>query len=500
MGRGKPAAFITLVAVEYSDGEPETYVVPITAAIGAEADRVLADHPHAAIAWVDVKAWDERALLFDATADDAFMEAALRAFSRNRAFDSLAGAELRTTTSADLRRRLVEADDLGVAHPSVEQSNTSAVFGHQVVMKIFRRAQEGVNPDLEIGRRLSEVGFEHSAPLIGALEYQRGRAEPRTIGVLNAYVPNEGDAWHYTLDALGLFYESAMVQLPDDQLDIPTWAEIPELVGFDPPDTTADAIGPYLDLAEVLGRRTAELHLALADGVSPEFRPEPFTTLYQRSLYQSMRAQVRPTLNLVRRLVAPDDRAQAQAADVVAGAEPWLLERFGAIRQHRVEVSRIRIHGDYHLGQVLHAGRDFVIIDFEGEPSRSPTERRIKRSALVDVAGIVRSFQYAAEAGRREHAERNRLPDELSHSLGQRSRAWQAWVTIRFLSGYLAEAEGAPFVPADPDDRHTLLTAYVLDKALYEVRYDLNHRPDWATIPLRGIADMIEIPLGPEPT
>ena len=495
VGRGKPAAFITLIQVEYSDGEPETYVVPITAAIGDEADAVLADHPHAAVAWVDVRAWDQRALLFDATADDSFMEAALRAFGRNRSFDSLAGAELRTTTSPELRRLVSHSGDLTVAHPSVEQSNTSAVFGHQVVMKIFRRAQEGVNPDLEIGRRLSEVGFEHSARLLGALEYQRGRAEPRTLGVLNAYVPNEGDAWHYTLDALGLFYESALGQLPDDQLDIPTWAEIPELVGFEPPDATADAIGPYLDLAEVLGRRTAELHQALADSSSEEFRPEPFTTLYQRSVYQSMRAQLRPTLSLIRRVMRPADEEQQALVDLVVGSEVDLLERFNALRQHRFDVSRIRIHGDYHLGQVLHAGRDFVIIDFEGEPSRSPTERRIKRGALVDVAGIVRSFQYAAEAALRGHADRNRLPAHQLASLAERSRAWQAWVTVRFLTGYLDQAEGEPFVPADAEDRHALLSAYVLDKALYEVRYDLNHRPDWAGIPLRGIAELLDGPV-----
>ncbi len=211
-------------------------------------------------------------------------------------------------------------------------------------------------------------------------------------------------------------------------------------------------------------------------------------------MYQSMRAQVRPTLAMVRRLVQPVDAAEQAATDLVTSSEAAMLERFDAIRQHRIDVSRIRIHGDYHLGQVLHAGRDFVIIDFEGEPSRSPTERRIKRGALVDVAGIVRSFQYAAQAALADHAERNRLPDHVLDALAQRSRAWQSWVTIRFLTGYLTEAEGAPFVPADAEDRHALLTAYVLDKALYEVRYDLSHRPDWAAIPLRGIADLLAFP------
>ncbi|HVN50013.1 MAG TPA: maltose alpha-D-glucosyltransferase, partial [Acidimicrobiales bacterium] len=289
VGRGKPAAFLTLVQAEYADGEPETYVIPLTAAMGPVADRVIADHMHAAIAWVDVAAWDERVLLFDATVDGAFMEAALGAFGRNRTFDSLGGGELRTTTSTELRRILNDSPDLTVWHPSVEQSNTSAIFGNQVVMKIFRRAQEGVNPDLEIGRRLSEVGFEHTATLLGALEYQRGRTEPRTLGVLNRYVTNEGDLWHYTLDALGLFYEAALGLLPDDGLGVPSWDELPELAHAPTPPAEAEAIGPYLDTAEMLGRRTAELHEALTAPDGEDFAAEPFTTLYQRSLYQSMR-------------------------------------------------------------------------------------------------------------------------------------------------------------------------------------------------------------------
>jgi maltose alpha-D-glucosyltransferase / alpha-amylase len=493
VGRGNPAAFITLIQVEYAHGESETYIVPITAATGAQVDRVLADHPHAAIAWVQVQAWDERVLLFDATVDDAFMEAALRTFTRSRTFDSLGGGELRTSTSPELRRILTETAELSIAHVSVEQSNTSAVFANQVVMKLFRRAQEGVNPDLEISRRLSALSFEHSADLLGALEYQKGRNEPRTLAVLNAYVTNEGDAWHYTLDQLSLFYESALGQTPEDELDVPPWTSVVQLVGFAPPNATADAIGPYLDSAEMLGRRTADLHKALAAGSADEFRPEPFTTLYQRSLYQSMRAQIRPTLALVRAM----DDAEVDGGDAatVAASEARLLDVFGAIRSHRFDVSRIRVHGDYHLGQVLHAGRDFVIIDFEGEPSRSPTERRIKRGALVDVAGIIRSYQYAAEAGLRDHAERNLLPPEGRALLARRAQAWQRWVTIRFLTGYLDEARGEPFVPSDPDDLHALLTAYVLDKALYEVRYDLDHRPDWAAIPLAGIVTLLEGPM-----
>ncbi|MGZ4682081.1 MAG: maltose alpha-D-glucosyltransferase [Acidimicrobiales bacterium] len=490
-GRGRPAAFIALVQVEYADGEPETYVVPLTVAADLEADQITSDHPNAGVAWIDVAQWGERLLLFDATADDGFLDAAIHQFRRGRSFDSNGGAELRTSTTPELRRIVSDGTDLTVARTSVEQSNTSAVFGNQVVMKIFRRAQEGVNPDLEIGRFLTERGFAHSAPLIGALEYQKGRAEPRTLGVINRYVPNEGDAWHYTLDALGLFYESAMQTLSDDALEVPDWAGLLDAAGQPVPDHVADAVGPYLDSAEMLGRRTAELHEVLSLGDTEEFEPEPFTTLYQRSLYQSMRTQVRPTLSLIRRMLPNVDERGVLDAHYVLDHEAGLLAAFDAVRHHRIDASRIRVHGDYHLGQVLHAGRDFVIIDFEGEPSRSPTERRIKRGALTDVAGIVRSYQYAAEAGLRSHHARGLVPLDQYEALETRGRVWQTWVTVAFLGGYLAEADSRPFVPSDPADTHALLTAYVLDKALYEVRYDLDHRPDWAPIPLRGVASML---------
>ncbi len=491
VGRGKPAAFVALIQVEYTDGEPETYIVPLTVAAGPQGEQIVADHPHAAVAWVDVDRWGERLLLFDATADDTFMDSTLTQFKRNRTFDSNQGAELRTSTSPELRKILSNGGDLAVARTSVEQSNTSAVFGNHVVMKFFRRAQEGVNPDLEVNRYLTETGFAYSAPLLGALEYQKGRGEPRTLGVLTRYIPNEGDAWHYTLDALGLFYESAIRMLPDETVDAPGWGSMIDLLAEAPPDVVADAIGPYLDSAETLGRRTAQLHEVLAAGTGEEFLPEPFTTLYQRSLYQSMRAQVRPTLNLVRRMLPDlDDRGRPDA-ELLLASEDALIETFDALRRHRFDASRIRVHGDYHLGQVLHAGRDFVIIDFEGEPSRSPTERRIKRGALTDVAGIVRSFHYAAEAGLRDYANRGLVPSEQEDALSDRGRVWSSWVTIRFLAGYLDEAEGQPFLPAERADVQTLLNAYVLDKALYEVRYDLGHRPDWASIPVRGAVDLL---------
>jgi maltose alpha-D-glucosyltransferase/alpha-amylase len=490
----KAQAFLVLVQIDYVDGEPETYVLPLSVTDVLMADQVLADHPNSAVAWIDVRSTGERLFLHDAFVDPSFMAATLEAFRKRRSFASLGGAELRATVTPRFRRALqgVAPENLGVNPIGAEQSNSSVAFGHHVVMKMFRRAQEGVNPDLEIGRFLTEeAGFEHSAPVLGALEYQKGlRGEPRTISLVSGYVANEGDAWHYTLDQLGLFYESALRSIPDEMLWVPAWDAMFDSLGYMPLDAVADAIGPYLDSAETLGVRTAELHHALASGVDDAFAPEPFSTLYQRSLYQSMRAQVRGTLSMVRRSLRHLDARTRPLAELVLESESEILGCFDELRKHPFDVHRIRVHGDYHLGQVLHSGREFVIIDFEGEPSRAPTERRIKRGALSDVAGMMRSFQYARVAALRSLDERGLLAPENWEAMTQRGRVWQHWVTIRFLTGYLDTAADAFFVPADLDDVRVLLGAYSLDKALYETRYELNHRPDWVSIPLQGVLQL----------
>ncbi len=280
--------------------------------------------------------------------------------------------------------------------------------------------------------------------------------------------------------------------LPADGFDIPPWSSVADLIGHMPPDPIAEAIGPYLDSAELLGRRTAELHVALSSDGDDAFTPEAFTTLSQRGIYQSMRAQVRPTLQMARQSLPKLDDATREAAERLLASESEIHAVFSSLTKHRFDASRIRVHGDFHLGQVLHAGRDFVIIDFEGEPSKSPTERRIKRCSLADVAGMARSFQYVVAAALRSYQERGLVQPDQHHWLERMGLAWQTWVTIRYLTGYVDTAEGTTFLPSSPADISTLLTAYTLDKALYEVRYELSFRPHWAEIPLNGALQVLE--------
>jgi maltose alpha-D-glucosyltransferase / alpha-amylase len=481
--RQHPGIRIVLAQVEYTEGDPEAYVLPLTVTSGERALERLGSYPNAGVAWLDVEGSSERLLLFDALIDGHVARPLLDAAVRRKSFTSPSGATIHAAGSTDLRRVVAEADDLAPALSTAEQSNSSVIFGHKVVAKVFRRAQKGVNPDLELGRHLTEQGFAHAARLLGSLEYHHGRDEPRTLAVLTEYVHNEGDLWHYTTDALGLFYEDALTG-EDPELDARPWDAQLEAVGSYPPPATADSIGPFLDTAHGLGRRTAELHVALATGDGDAFEPEPFTALYQRSLFQSLRSQTRATVQLLRRQLPGLEPHVAALAEELLAQEEAALDTFAAVTGRRFDATRIRIHGDYHLGQVLLAGRDFVIIDFEGEPSKSPSERRLKRSSLVDVAGMVRSFDYASRAALDSQAERGVTADPAA--LAARAAAWRTWVTTRFLTGYLEAAGDASFLPADPEERRVLLTAYVLEKALYEVRYELNNRPTWAHIPLEG--------------
>jgi maltose alpha-D-glucosyltransferase/alpha-amylase len=258
------------------------------------------------------------------------------------------------------------------------------------------------------------------------------------------------------------------------------------------PEAAREAIGSFLDQAWLLGVRTAELHRALSSlGGDPAFAPEPFTALYQRSLYQNLRHQAQDALGLLGRRIPdlqPDARPSAQAA---IEAWPEIQERMQALVQRRVRSMRIRCHGDFHAGQVLWTGKDFVIIDFEGEPGRPISERRHKRSATTDVAGMLRSFHYAAFGTLLNPRVGGTVRPEDVPRLRAWARYWYGWVASTYVRGYRETAGDAPFMPPDDGEMTALLEAAALRKVLYELVYELNNRPDWLAIPLRGLLELL---------
>jgi maltose alpha-D-glucosyltransferase/alpha-amylase len=232
-----------------------------------------------------------------------------------------------------------------------------------------------------------------------------------------------------------------------------------------------------------------ELHKALASDVKdPAFNPEPFTALYRRSLYQSLRTLADQSLSLLeKRLQGLPAEIRPDAVKVLK-LESAIVDRLRQILDKKITGLRIRCHGDFHLGQVLFTGKDFVIIDFEGEPARSIAERRLKRSPLRDVAGMLRSFNYAALSKLRNNSVR---PEDAAQ-LKPWARFWDFWVSVSFLQGYLQATANASFMPKSRDELNLMLGVYMLEKAIYELAYELNNRPAWVDVPIAGILQIVK--------
>jgi maltose alpha-D-glucosyltransferase/alpha-amylase len=490
---GPSLAYVIFVQVEYTEGDPETYTVPIAFAGGERARELESQLGQTILARVRGKDADSEGILYPALRDVELARSLLEAIARRRRFKGQTGEISAAPTRAFRRLANAGGAPLEPSPLRAEQSNTSLTYGDRFILKVFRRLEEGVNPDLEIGRFLTErTGFRNIPPVAGELVYRRGRYGSMTLGILHGYVANEGDAWQYTLDTLSRYFEHAATQ-PCDPAEIPVSAAEPlDLLDQEVPARAAEAIGPYLESARLLGERTAELHIALAsDPDDPDFAPEPFTALYQRSIYQSMRGLAAQAFELLRKRLRELPGSAREEARKVLEIEAEAQRRFRAITERKITAMRMRFHGDYHLGQVLFTGKDFIIIDFEGEPARPLSERRIKRSPLRDVAGMLRSFHYAAYSALNAQLSGGSLGPDGEAIQEAWARCWYQWVSMAFLKSYLATAAQSPFIPRTREELRVLLDAFLLEKACYELGYELNNRPDWARLPLLGLLQIL---------
>jgi maltose alpha-D-glucosyltransferase/alpha-amylase len=494
VGRDKVTAHVVLVRVEYTEGDPDTYVLPVAfrkEESGTSDSSSPVPPSSFRIARLRIRRGKsssevEEGVLYDPLGEPEFCQAILRAIRDRRQARGGAG---------ELGARPLDSfaglPDIVASDPParLESSNTSVAYGDRLLLKLVRRAEEGTHPELEVGRFLQErTSFRALLPVAGALEYRPFRGAPMTLGVLHGQVPHQGDAWAYTRDALGLYFERALtMQIPDEQLPLPN-RPLLELAGEEVPALAQEMIGSYLASVQTMGQRTAELHLALAsDANDPDFAPEPFTTLFQRSQYQSVRSQARHAMELLRKRLRemPDD-LRGPAQEVLA-READILDRARAILSHKIEAQRTRSHGDYHLAQLVFTGRDFVVIDFEGSAGRPLSDRRRKRSPLRDVASMLRSFDYATQSA----LTGGGLRPEDAARLGPWARLWQLWVSAEFVRAYLASAAGAAFLPANRDDLSLLLDFHLLKRALNELRSELAAGAARARVPLLGLRQLL---------
>jgi maltose alpha-D-glucosyltransferase/alpha-amylase len=342
---------------------------------------------------------------------------------------------------------------------------------------------------MEIGRFLTErTRFAYTAAVAGGLEYRVGQDEPMTMAILHQFVANSGDAWRHTREEVRRYFDRALAKHQEGIRVMVSDHSLLDLTSEDPPPLVAETLGAYIEFARLLGRRTAELHQALGSrDDDAAFAPEPMTGLYQRSMYQSARnltSKVFRVLNERARMLPPDVQSDARA---LAGMRDKILSAFNAILGRTIAAERIRIHGDYHLGQVLYTGKDFVIVDFEGEPARPLSERRLKRSPLTDVAGMLRSFDYAAHTLLYEAGAIKVVRPEDVAKLTPWARFWQQWASSAFLRAYLQQMGDSSLVPRTREDVSRLLGVLVLEKNMYELGYELNNRPEWVRVPLASI-------------
>jgi maltose alpha-D-glucosyltransferase/alpha-amylase len=484
--------FLTFVLVEYVQTEPEIYILPL-ASSSLEAVELLApDSAPFVIARLKFSQSDQTGVLYDAIASKDFGRALLDLLSTQNSLIGKSG-QLEAMHTAELGK--IVAENNGPVEPSAaraDQGHSSIIFGEKLILKFFRRLNYGSNPDLEILKFLMAQKFPHVPQLAGALEYRSGKGEASTVAILTSFVPKAKDAWEYSLDSLGKFYERVETLPPAERVSQLPVADVTRLATAELDEPAKNLLGIYMESARLMGERTAAMHLALAtDTENSSFAPEPFTQHAQRGVFESMRSLMQQNFQLLnRRLKTLPPEIQAQAQKVLA-LEPEVLKKFRQIYQRQLNATRIREHGDYHLGQLLYTGKDFLITDFEGDPAVAISERRLKRSPLQDVASMVRSFHQVAHAALLAHLERGTPVDGQLQPMLLWSRFWARWVSAIFFKAYLQTAGKAAFLPPAQSDLQMMTEVFLLRKMVCELGWELANRPDWVKIPLQGILEMM---------
>ncbi len=482
-----------VLEIHYGDGEMDLYNMFVALeAVSADADAAstATKSNYAAIAELTDK--DSKAILYDALDNEKFNAALLEYISDDKRIRGQVGFvesyKLPAYDSIEAKGEVASP----VKRVESEQSNSSIIYGNRFILKLFRHLEPGINPDYEISRYLTETSpFSQVPAAAGVLGYTNPRlATLYTLGLLQEYVQNQGDAWTYTVAEYRRYYERCSSKAVVLAKVTPPSVPLSELVNIEPPQEVLELLGVYMKDAAKLGARTAEMHIALGkQSELTAFLPEELTRNELIDISASMRYDVVKVFKLLEKIVRTAEPDLVQSIKSLLLFRPKvvdLLDRLATINQALIKV---RCHGDYHLGQVLYADADFYILDFEGEPSKPLEQRIAKQTPLKDVAGMLRSFSYATYASLFLFTH-NRAED-LEAFLPW-AKACEAWSSASFLKGYLTAIEGSPLVPSDRGEFFRALLPFVLDKAFYEILYEVNNRPDWLRVPVNSVLEYLK--------
>ena len=476
-----------IIEVKYIEGLPEFYQLPLSFA-SRESESFLREEATQAII-APVTIGDTQGILYDAVYSRLFREAIYTYMTKKKRLrekDSevafYVNAEFRKAQKADPEEKEFHAKVL-----TAEQSNTSIIFNRKYFFKLYRKLDRVINPDVEILRFLTErTSFENVPRFMGGIEQRKSGYPAMVMGMMQEVVENQGDSWEYALDELNRYFERILA--------FPDFGKIPQLEGElsdpdsfgEPEEEIRDIMGvAVFERMSLLGQRTAEMHMNLASRTDdPDFEPEAFSLHYQRSLFSSLQSLTRGAYQSLEQNIKSIPEAFIDEAKEIMGMKNDILKKMRKIHSKKFNSIKIRNHGDYHLGQVLFTGKDFFIIDFEGEPARTFSERRLKRSPLRDVAGMLRSFHYAAYSSL---FKLTAIRPEDMEILEKWAELWYHYISGTYIKSYIRTLGKTNLIPDNREDLKTMLDTYILEKAVYELNYELNNRPDWVIIPIKGI-------------
>jgi maltose alpha-D-glucosyltransferase/alpha-amylase len=492
------ASYLLLTDIEYSDGDPDTYLIALSLAGGEKAETLIHDNPEGILAKVSGMLGDNT-VVYGAVFDREFSNSLLTAIVRRKKYKADYGELQGGHTKAFRKDWTRTRASLEPQRMQTDQPNSFIRYGENFVLKLYRKLEPGPNPDREMLEFLTEhTSFCNTPRALGWLEYRKSFDEGEvktTVGTLMSFTRNGINGWAYILDHLGLFFERALaIPLEDPRLkELQPAGDLFTVASLPVPAIIIDLLGTKVESIRTLGQRTAEMHAALSSRPDiSEFAPEPFTDFYRQGVYHGIVGHVGRTFDALRnRLIRMTGPAQEEIRSLV-DQEHVVRGQLYPLRDERILSTRIRHHGDFHLSHLQFTGNDVVFTDFDGPINRPMSERRIKRSAIRDVACMIRSFHYVSYAVLFGQVPGIVAAPEAKAQLQTWAEAWRTWVSAIFLRAYLDAAGGREFVPESQKQRRILMRSYLIEKCLLEINHELEYRPDWLRIPVRGILDQLQ--------
>ncbi|RRA99758.1 maltose alpha-D-glucosyltransferase [Larkinella rosea] len=479
---------LLLVEVSYEQGLAELYQVPVTFVQGDRASQLTKSCPQAVLA--KLKLGDEDGLLCDAFFTASLQQMLFAKLAASQTVSAKKGRLVFMGNDALKKYEPVSDGPKSKIHTS-DRDYTAITYDNRFFLKMYRKVDWNINPDVEITRFLSEeAGFENVPPFIGTIEWQ---SEKGTIalGMMEEMVENHGDGHSFMLERIQNYIERILARSKETLAAISRQGSWIEPLGFDDLTTESrELLGSSAsEQARLLGIRTAQMHLALASKTNADFTPEAFSLHYQRSLFSGMQTLVRESYQSQNKNLKDLPDGSKQEIEAILGKKQAVLAAMKRIYDHKFDALKIRIHGNYHLGQVLLTGKDLAIQDFGGNPLRSFSTRRIKRSPLRDVAAMIRSFYYVAYKGFRSTSQ---VPNAGIESLLPHADWWAFQLSQIFVKAYFDTVQEGGFFPENKDDLQVMLEAYLLERAIFDLNYELQNRPDRVLAPVRIIKTIID--------